>query len=343
MKAISFAIPCYNSAAYMDTCIESIMACVDERDDIEIIIVDDGSTKDDTAVRADEWQKRHPSVIKAVHQPNGGHGEAVSTGLANATGLYFKVVDSDDWLDRDSLEKVLDYVRSQISVSEPTDLVIANYVYEKVHEGTHTTMRYRNVFPTERQFGWEDTKGFRQSQYLLMHSVIYRAQLLRDCGLKLPKHTFYVDNIFVYVPLPHVKTMYYLDADLYRYFIGREDQSVNQDVMYSRRDQQVRVTRAMIDAVDLDADVPSEKLRRYMRTYLSMMMAISSVFLRMHRTPENDAALESLWKYLAIRRPQLAPKIRHSLINAALNLPGEAGRRVGLAGYAVARRIFKFN
>ena len=89
MKAISFAIPCYNSAAYMDTCIESIMACVDERDDIEIIIVDDGSTKDDTAVRADEWQKRHPSVIKAVHQPNGGHGEAVNTGLANATGLYF--------------------------------------------------------------------------------------------------------------------------------------------------------------------------------------------------------------------------------------------------------------
>lgn len=176
-----------------------------------------------------------------------------------------------------------------------------------------------------------------------MHSVIYRAQLLRDCGLKLPKHTFYVDNIFVYVPLPHVKTMYYLDVDLYRYFIGREDQSVNQDVMYSRRDQQVRVTRTMIDAVDPDADVPSEKLRRYMRTYLSMMMAISSVFLRMHRTPENDAALESLWKYLAIRRPQLAPKIRHSLINAALNLPGEAGRRVGLAGYAVARRIFKFN
>ena len=64
-----------------------------------------------------------------------------------------------------------------------------------------------------------------------MHSVIYRTQLLRDCGLELPKHTFYVDNIFVYQPLPSVKNIYYLDVDLYRYFIGRSDQSVNEKVM----------------------------------------------------------------------------------------------------------------
>ena len=67
-----------------------------------------------------------------------------------------------------------------------------------------------------------------------MHSVIYRTQMLHDCGLELPKHTFYVDNIFVYVPLPNVKTMYYMDVDLYRYYIGREDQSVNEKVMIGR-------------------------------------------------------------------------------------------------------------
>ena len=70
-------------------------------------------------------------------------------------------------------------------------------------------------------FGWEQIGRFRPSQYLLMHSVIYRTQLLRDCGLELPKHTFYVDNIFVYQPLPGGKNIYYLDVDLYRYFIGR--------------------------------------------------------------------------------------------------------------------------
>ena len=196
MKTISFAIPCYNSAEYMDKCIESILACggAQGTDDIEIIIVDDGSVKDNTAEKADAWQARHPGVIKAVHQENGGHGQAVNTGLANATGLYFKVVDSDDWLDRRAMEDVMAYVRSQVGRQAPTDLVIANYVYEKVHENTRTVMHYRNVFPEGREFGWADVGHFNPSQYLLMHSVIYRTELLRGMGLQLPKHTFYVDN-----------------------------------------------------------------------------------------------------------------------------------------------------
>ena len=72
-KSITFAVPCYNSAAYMDTCIESILKC---GDDIEIIIVDDGSTKDDTQQKADEWAARYPSIIRAIHQENAGHGGA---------------------------------------------------------------------------------------------------------------------------------------------------------------------------------------------------------------------------------------------------------------------------
>ena len=158
---------------------------------------------------------------------------------------------------------------------------------KKVHEGTRTVMGYKNVFPVGEEFGWDDTKHFHQSQYLLMHSVIYRTELLQDLGLKLPEHTFYVDNIFVFKPLPSVRTMYYLDVDMYRYFIGREDQSVNEKVMYARRDQQLRVTRIMIDAMN-DAEIESKKLERYMLNYLSMMMCICSIFLRMEKTDENE-------------------------------------------------------
>ena len=82
-----------------------------------------------------------------------------------------------------------------------------------------------------------------------MHSVIYRTELLRECKLELPKHTFYVDNIFVYKPLPYVKTMYYMDVNFYRYFIGRNDQSVNETVMIRRIDQQLLVNRLMIDII----------------------------------------------------------------------------------------------
>ena len=63
MKTISFVIPCYNSAEYMDKCIESILAVDDGTGDIEVLIVDDGSTKDDTAAKADAWQERCPGVV----------------------------------------------------------------------------------------------------------------------------------------------------------------------------------------------------------------------------------------------------------------------------------------
>ena len=95
MKLLSFAIPCYNSADYMEKCIKSVLI---GGEDVEVIIVDDGSTKDDTAEIADRYAKMYPTIVKAVHQENGGHGQAVNTGLAHATGKFFKVVDSDDWV-----------------------------------------------------------------------------------------------------------------------------------------------------------------------------------------------------------------------------------------------------
>ena len=339
MKTITFAVPCYNSAEYMDKCIESLLACDDGRNDVQIVIVDDGSTKDDTSAKADAWQADYPGTILAVHQPNGGHGQAVNTGLAHAEGRYFKVVDSDDWLDADAMREVMRYLRRQCELRDATDLVIGNYVYEKVHEGTRTPIRYKNVFPVGREFTWDEVGHFS----LLMHSVIYRTELLRDMGLELPKHTFYVDNIFVYVPLPHVKTLYYLDVDMYRYYIGREGQSVNESVMMGRIDQQLKITRIMIDAVPLPDGVAEKRLERYMENYLSMMMCICSIFLRMIDDEESERKRDEIWAYLREHNPGVYSRIKHSVLNMGTNLPTELGRRIGIAGYRAAQKIFKFN
>ena len=343
MKTITFAVPCYNSAEYMDKCIESLLACDNGSGDIEILIVDDGSTKDNTGEKADEWHEKYPDTIYAIHKENGGHGSGVNAGLAAARGRYYKVVDSDDWLDADAMLPVMKYLRTQSELRDATDLVIANYVYEKVYEGKRTVIDYHNVFPTDREFTWNDIKRFKSSQYLLMHSVIYRTEMLRDVGLKLPEHCFYVDNIFVYVPLPAVRSIRYFDVDMYRYFIGREDQSVNESVMMSRIDQQLRVTREMIDAVDPATEVEQPKLAKYMENYLSMMMCICSVFLRMIHTDEAEAKRKEIWTYLKESRPKLYTHIRRNILNVGTALPTEIGRSIGLAGYRLARKIFKFN
>lgn len=113
MKVLSVAIPCYNSAEYMSKAIESL---IPGGEDIEIIIVNDGS-KDDTLKIASEYEKKFPTMIKVVDQENGGHGEAVNAGIRNATGIYYKVVDSDDWVDEEALYKVLEQLRQFIEIN----------------------------------------------------------------------------------------------------------------------------------------------------------------------------------------------------------------------------------
>ena len=338
-KLITYAIPCYNSAEYMDACIESILAC-NRPDDIEIIIVDDGSTKDNTLEKAQVWESTNPGVIRAIHQENGGHGAAVMTGLENARGLYFKVVDSDDWLDNDANVAMLDKFAS---FDEPIDLMLVNYVYEHTVDNTQEVMKYTRMLPVDQLFTWDDCGHFGLTKYILMHSVIYRTQMLRDCGLTLPRHTFYVDNIFVYVPLPECKRIYYMDVDLYRYFIGREDQSVNETVMIGRIDQQLRVTRIMIDSFLLERDVKSSRLRSYMRNYLTMMMVICTVFSMMSDRPDKEQMRADIWKYLREQDHETYVKIRRSVMGVGTHLPGKAGDRVLLSAYHIAQKVFKFN
>ena len=239
-KVLSFGIPSYNAAKDMDHCISSILEGSKCASDIEIIIVNDGS-KDETGAKADEWEARYPGIVRVVHQENGGHGMAVRAGLREARGTYYKVVDSDDWLDADALATMLQLLRGFEERDLRVDLFISNYVYEKVHEGTHTTISYRMALPRKKVFTWGDIGRFRPDQNLLMHSLCYRTDVLRAHELPMPPHTFYVDNIYAYVPLPNCETLYYADIDLYRYFIGREGQSVNEEIMVGRLDQQFRI------------------------------------------------------------------------------------------------------
>ncbi len=338
MKLLSIAIPCYNSAEYMANCIESLLPGGEE---VEIIIVNDGS-KDDTPRIADEYAAKYPTIVKAVHQENGGHGEAVNTGLKNSTGLYFKVVDSDDKVNVSSYKKILEKLNELTRQGESVDMFISNYVYDKQGVTRKKVMQYRRMLPRDQIFGWEDFKHIRKAKYILMHSVIYRTQMLKDCGLELPKHTFYVDNIFVYYPLPHVKKMYYMDTNFYMYFIGRDDQSVNEEVMIRRLDQQIRVNKLLIDAYNLRT-LPNRKLRNYMFNYVEIITTVSSIMAIRSGTKEHLMDKAELWEYIKNKDKWLYRKLRHGIMGETMNLPGRGGRKVSIGVYKLTQKIFGFN
>ena len=336
MKLISFAVPCYNSEAYMRKCIDSLLKA---GEDAEILIVLDGSVKDNTAAIADEYEAKYPTICRAIHQQNKGHGGACNAGMQNATGEYFKVVDSDDWLDENALAEYMKLLRG---LRGQVDLFITNYVYEKQGRKNKMVMRFHDICPAGRLFAWKDVRTYRVGEVLTMHTMTYRTQLLRDCGLVLPEHTFYVDNIYAYLPLAFVKTLYYADLDLYRYFIGRTDQSVNQEIMVKRQDQQMRVMRAMIEGCHVDA-LQDERLKRYLARDLEMIMTITSVVMIVDG---GEAALkkkDEIWALLREKNPEADRRIRRGILGFCCSSRNPLLMKFTMFVYILCQRIYGFN
>lgn len=338
-KILSVVVPCYNSQDYMANCLESLLAAGDR--DMEIIVVDDGST-DRTSEIADAYALKYPQVVKVVHQENQGHGGAVNTGIDNAGGVYLKVVDSDDWVDLESLREIMETLRGFSEKGNPVDMLVSNFVYEKEGARFKKTVRYHNVFPQGRLFRWEDVKPFRKGQYMLMHSLIYRTSLLLECGLRLPLHTFYVDNLFAFIPLSYVKNLYYLDVDFYRYYIGRPDQSVNEQVMIKQIDQQLKVNKMMIDHM-LQCSFSGQRQKKYMRHYLEIIMTVSSILLIRSSQEEHLKVRRNLWHSVKYRDRGLYYRLRYGVLGMITNLPGKTGRKISIGIYKLSQRAVGFN
>ena len=341
MKILSVAIPCYNSAEYMEKCINSLLP---GGDDIEILIIDDGSAKDNTLEIARRVESEHPGIVRAIHQENKGHGGAVNTGIREAAGIYFKVVDSDDWVEPKALLRVINRLKKLEEKQTPIDMMLANFVYDKEGVWHKNVMQFRRAFPQNRIISWDDMGHLRQTQYILMHNIIYRRDVLIRSGLKLPEHTFYVDNLFAFQPLPYCEKFYYMDVNLYHYYIGREDQSVNEKVMLSRIDQQIRVNKLMIDVFTAqDWSGLDKNVRKYMMVYLNKIQTVTSVLLLLGGTTEDYQKKGELWSYLKKKNEKLYLRMRMSLLGVLMNLPTTLGRRTTVRGYKIVRRFIHFN
>ena len=176
-KTLTFVVPAYNMETYLERCVESLLSATDNSD-IEVLIVDDGSS-DGTPELADMYERRWPGNVRAIHQVNKGHGGAVNTGIANATGMYVKVVDADDWVDMPSIDTLMGTLRVQRVATDPVDMIVTNYVYDKVGKRVKHTVNFRHAMATNTVLGWDDLGCFGVAEYILMH-------VLRRFHLRIP-------------------------------------------------------------------------------------------------------------------------------------------------------------
>ena len=339
MKHLTITVPCFNSEQYLERCVDSLVV---GGENVEIIIVNDGST-DRTGEIAERYARQFPDIVTVVHKENGGHGSGVNTGLALASGMYFKVVDSDDWLEQDAYLELLKNIERWCGAGYGPDLLVCDYTYNHLEEKTKRTIHFKNVFPAGKVCTWDQIGAFRPSQYLVMHALVYRTDILRKSNVVLPEHTFYVDNLFAYCPLPYVETLYYMNIDLYQYYLGREDQSVNEKVLISRIEQQIKVTKMVAESVDLNAVRRKyPKLANYMCRNISIMMAISSIHLLLRGDERARTRHFELWSDIKRSNPGLYYRLRYTKLSGFTNLPGKLGKLATVGGYRLARKIYQF-
>lgn len=339
-KTLTFVVPAYNMTEYLERCVMSLIAAK-RNDDIEVLIVDDGSS-DGTLEMAQKFEARYPGIVRAIHQENRGHGGAVNTGIAAARGMYVKVVDADDWVGPESLEQVMAVLREEADSTEPIDMLVTNYVYDKVGKRNKHVVNFRHAMKAGARLAWNDLGHFGLAEYILMHALTYRTAVVRESGMQLPEHTFYVDFIYAYQPFPWVKTMKYLDTPFYHYFIGRDGQSVQTDVMIRRVDQLRLVNQCMVRATP-ERDTVPDGLYRYMIHFLAIESSVASVFMILSRDPENYEKKKDMWDDIKAYSPTIYKDVRKKAMSRALNLRGSIGRFVIRKGYFVAEHVVGFN
>ena len=336
MKLLTVTIPCYNSQNYMEKCIKSLLPGGNR---VQIIIIDDGS-KDATGEIADRYAKEYPHIVTVVHQENGGHGAGINQGIEYAEGKYFKVVDSDDWVSGDYM-RFLDTLE-QCDKSGGVDLFVTNYYYEHADGKGNRSICYANALPEHKIFGWSETKPFKLHQLLTIHSCTFRTELLRCYTKVLPHHIFYEDNLMVYQALPYVKKMYYLNADLYRYYIGREGQSVQRDVMTKRYQHQLTITQKCFEAAHLD-EIKDTRQQKYLKHELFMLFGISVLYSRLNKSEEADENLNKMWESCYRFDKKWAAHFQKHTPLRLISIPGKVGRNLSSTVYTAANKVVRFN
>lgn len=336
MKLLTVTVPCYNSAEYMEKCIDSLLVGGER---VEIIVINDGS-KDRTGEIADSYASKYPNIVKVIHQENGGHGEGINQGLVHATGTYFKVVDSDDVMSEDFVN-FLDKLE-QSEKDGGIDLAITNYYYVHTDGVGDRAIRYKSSLPTDRIFTWSETKRFLIHELLTIHSCTFRTELMRRASEPLPKHVFYEDNLMVFRTLPHVKRMLYLDMNLYRYWIGRPDQSVQENTMKKRYTHHLLVVEKCFTSFHFD-DIEEPMLKKYLKHEMFVLFGIAILYTRMNKTKEVDQDLNEMWNKCYLHDEKWGKHFRYLTPLAFVCIPGKIGQHFCSLINWMANHIVKFN
>ena len=251
-KIISIIIPTFNMEEYLPRCLASLVA--DEKDTrTEAIIVNDGSN-DKSINIAKEFAEKYPGTFRIIDKPNGNYGSCINAALKVATGKYIKILDADDCFDAECFNEFKNLLENT-----DADLVLNDYI--KVMDGG--TKAYMMKYPAGRVFDFLKEGTERAFISIMMHNVTYRRSIFESINYRQSEGIFYTDNEWTFMPMTGVKKAYYFSKPIYRYTIGREGQSVSNEVIIRHIHDETALSTKMLRDYNLTAGAP-EEIRRLM-------------------------------------------------------------------------------
>lgn len=240
-KILTISVAAYNAEKDLSRCIDSLVL-TSVCDKLDIIIVNDGST-DNTFQIASDYCSRYPNSCRIINKKNGGHGSTINASIKEATGKYYKVVDSDDWVDKEGLEKLVawletgevDCVLNPFSTADAKDYSI-----------TDTIFPYDKARLPGIVYDIDDSKDIE----LAMHSITFKTEIVKKMGPVIDENCFYVDMEYVIMSMIYVESYICFDYNVYNYLMGNASQSVNICNMITRRNQHLKVVSRIIDTYE---------------------------------------------------------------------------------------------
>ena len=243
-KILTIVIPTYNMEKYLDRCLSSLIISPELMKSVEVLVVNDGST-DNSSTIAHSYEDRYPLTFRVIDKTNGHYGSCVNRGVAEGKGKYIKVLDADDLFDTINFENFVRFL-----LDTDVDCIITDFV--QINEKLVPFKKVSWPFKPKIIFGIEEITG----KTIFMHAVCYRLENLRKVNYKQSEGISYSDVEFVYLPIAVSKRLIYYPTVVYKYLIGRQDQSVSSKVIERNFGNIVKVSDSILDTYIMASKMP---------------------------------------------------------------------------------------
>lgn len=259
-KILSISVASYNVEKFIEQAIDSYLNC-NCKEKIEVLIVNDGST-DGTEKIVSKYSKKYPDIIKLINQKNAGPGSTVNTGLENAKGKYFRMIDGDDWVKSDEMDSYIEFLEKN-----ETDMVVTNYI--KVDDKTgQQQLQHLNInLDYKKEYDFDNVCSNLE---LDMHNITYKTSLIKN-NLKLDNF-FYTDTEYLLFPMKYVKTVAFLENYIYMYRVSLETQSVNINSLQKHCDMHELVLSRLIDFYKENCNGFNDARKKYIAERIAKMV-----------------------------------------------------------------------